>query len=77
MYGLPGDRLKLTRQEKEMAHNEKVKAALNAIDAVFGDMSVSQEQTLESLGTLLDEIEMKIEAIQCDIDDLLASPVID
>ena len=60
-----------------MAHNEKVKAALNAIDAVFGDMGVSQEQTLESLGTLLDEIEMKIEAIQCDIDDLLASPVID
>jgi hypothetical protein len=50
-----------------MNHDERVKKALEAIDYVFADTSVSQEKTLESMGKLLDEINMRIEAIEQDI----------
>jgi DeoR/GlpR family transcriptional regulator of sugar metabolism len=48
-------------------HEKLIQAAKDAIDAVFSDTSVSQRQTLEDLGELADELEIKQECIRNDI----------
>ena len=50
-----------------MSHRDKVKAALDAIDEVFSDTSVSQQETLDSLSELAEDIEMRIGAIEYDL----------
>jgi len=45
----------------------KLRAALLAIDRVFSDTSVTQEETLDALAELKDDIENKIECIHLDI----------
>lgn len=44
-----------------------LKAALNAIERLFSDTSVSQEKTLESLDELRDDINVKMECIKTDL----------
>jgi len=51
-----------------MANGRLYKQAKEAIQALFGDTSVTQEQTLESLELLADEIGMLIEAIEADLE---------
>ena len=45
----------------------KIKIALDAIDGIFSDTSVSQEATLNALGEVQDELEMKMDALRSDI----------
>ena len=45
-----------------------VDVASAAIKAVFGDMSVDQATTLDSLELLAEEIDSMIEALEADID---------
>lgn len=49
-------------------HDEKVEAAKAAIGDVFGDSSVSQQQTIEALEELAGEIEGYIAAIKSDME---------
>lgn len=49
------------------SHQRKVKAALDAIETVFADTSISQLATISSLREIRDDVEMKIEAIEADI----------
>jgi hypothetical protein len=44
-------------------HDELVEAAKQAINAVFGDMSVSRKQTKDSLKELRDEIEIILDTL--------------
>jgi len=44
--------------------NDAVKQAENAINKVFGDMSVSQAETKEKLKDLTDFIQVMIEALE-------------
>jgi uncharacterized protein Yka (UPF0111/DUF47 family) len=48
-------------------HERKVKAAEAAIEAVFSNTSVSQEETLQDLDDLADQIDMKRECIRRDL----------
>lgn len=48
-------------------HDNIVQRAYRAIQAVFGDTSVSQEETLKSLRYLTDETELLIETIEGDL----------
>ncbi len=43
--------------------SEKLKQAEKAIDAIFGDTSVSPEQTRDDLESLRDKIEMLLESL--------------
>lgn len=52
---------------EEMSHEDFYNAALEAIDEVFSDTSVSQGETLESLRDLRSEIDAKMNAIRADI----------
>jgi hypothetical protein len=45
----------------------KGEAALEAIDALFGDTSVSKQVTLDDLEELQSDIETKIDALEADI----------
>ena len=47
-----------------MNNEELYKAALNAINKLFFDMSVSKEKAVENLENLKDEIDILIETIQ-------------
>lgn len=44
-----------------------LKEALDAINKVFSDTSVSQETTMDTLRELRDDIEMKMECIRVDL----------
>lgn len=46
-----------------MTHQEKVQAALRAIQAVFGDTSVPKAETLASLRELKDEVVLLMDAV--------------
>ncbi len=48
-------------------HKNLVNLAIRAIDEVFGDTSVSQEDTLDSLASLKDFIQMNMNAIEEDL----------
>ena len=50
-----------------MTHDQLVQEAQEAIERVFSDMSVSQQTTKDSLETLAGDIEIRIEAIECDM----------
>lgn len=52
-----------------MNHLELVEKAKAAIDAVMSDTSVSPQKTRDSLEELAAEIEIKIEALDGDIED--------
>ncbi len=45
----------------------KLKAALDAIDAVFADTSASSEETLDAMLEIEDVVENKIECLRSDI----------
>lgn len=47
--------------------NDKKQQALDAIDELFGDTSVSATTTLENLEEIRDEVESKIECIKADL----------
>ena len=47
-----------------MNNEELYKAALNAINKLFSDMSVSKEKAVENLENLKDEIDILIVTIQ-------------
>lgn len=49
-------------------HEQKVKAAEDAITTVFSDTTVSQEHTIDSLRELRRDIEIKMVAIKSDIE---------
>jgi signal transduction histidine kinase len=49
-----------------MKHQDLVKAAMNAIRLVANDRSVSNRKTKDSLEELLEEINIRIEALNCD-----------
>ena len=49
--------------------DSNIEQAKRAIDKIFSDTSVSPEETLELLGNLLDDIEIKMEALAVDIGD--------
>ena len=49
------------------SHDKLVKVAEQAIDEVFGDTSVAQRDTLASLHSLKDLIELKMDCIQGDL----------
>ncbi len=51
----------------EKAHAKLVERAKEAAQAVHGDTTVSQDQTIESLRELIDEIEVMISAVEQDI----------
>jgi hypothetical protein len=51
-----------------MESEELLEAALEAIREVHGDTSVSQEETLQSLQTIIDEAEMLADAVRKDIE---------
>jgi hypothetical protein len=51
-----------------MRHHDRVRAAIEAIDAVNGDASVSRRQTLDSLELLQDHLDPMIEALEDDLD---------
>lgn len=51
-----------------MTHDQLVQGAVEAIGEVFSDMSVSQETIKASLEALVDDIETRIGAIECDLD---------
>ena len=42
--------------------------AEKAIEELFSDTSVSQETTLDSLETLVEDLGLRIEAIKCDME---------
>lgn len=48
-------------------HNKLVETAKAAIEAVFSDTSVSQQQTLESLEDLADAIQVQQQCIRFDL----------
>jgi hypothetical protein len=48
-------------------HNILRKAALDAIQAVFSDRSVSQRDTLHSLRDIRDDLEILIDAVESDL----------
>lgn len=50
-----------------MTHEKLIDIAKLAIDKVFSDTSVPAKTTLDSLQTLRDEIEMKIDAVKNDV----------
>lgn len=50
-----------------MTHEELMQKAKDAITAVFSDTSVSQEQTLDSLGELVEDAQGMIDAIESDL----------
>lgn len=56
-----------TRTSKSSAHDDLVKAARDAINAVFGDRSVPPETTVESLEDLAADIEANVTAIEDDL----------
>jgi hypothetical protein len=64
-----GDPRTLGREEggAMKSHDNLVKLAEQAIDEVFGDTSVPQRDTLASLHSLKDLIEMKMECIKGDL----------
>lgn len=49
------------------AFTTRVNAAQEAIDRLFGETSVSPEETLEALEDLRDDIEAKIDAVKNDM----------
>lgn len=60
-----------------MTHKDRYESACAAVQAIFGDMSVSQEQTLESLRSLVGEIEICIDAIESDLERTAESDRLD
>jgi hypothetical protein len=46
---------------------KKLKAALDAIDEIFGDTSVCQQTTLDALEELQSDLDLKIDCIQHDL----------
>lgn len=50
-----------------MDNKQLYQTAKEAIESVFSDTSVSQEQTLENLEVLADDIGMYIDAIESDL----------
>jgi hypothetical protein len=50
-------------------HQELMELAKLAIEEVFGDTSVSQQQTFDSLHELRDEIDIKIDCITHDLNE--------
>lgn len=55
------------------AHDALVEEATEAIQAVHGDTSVSQQETINSLRTLMGECEMLIQAVESDMQQSLSS----
>jgi hypothetical protein len=51
--------------EEEM--KRKIALAIEAVDNIFSDTSVSQEETLDALAEVRESIEMKIECLKSDI----------
>jgi hypothetical protein len=49
-----------------MSHEELVRAAVEAIDAVFSDQSVSPSRTIDSLLEIVEHARTSIDAIQDD-----------
>ncbi len=49
-----------------MTHDEKLQAALRAVDAVAGDVSVGPSTTRESLKEIRDAIDMRLDALAGD-----------
>ena len=47
--------------------NKKVQVALQAIDNIFGDTSVSPETTLDQLEEIQADLEMKVDCLKNDI----------
>jgi len=45
----------------------KIALAIEAVDNIFSDTSVSQEETLDALAEVRESIEMKIECLKSDI----------
>ena len=45
----------------------KYETAKKAIDEIFADLSVSQEETRDTLKELRDELDILIDAITCDL----------
>lgn len=50
-----------------MTHEQLVQKATEAIEELFSDTSVSPETTKDDLEALVEDIEIKISAIECDI----------
>lgn len=50
-----------------MNHDELKEKALKAVNAVFGDTSVSQQQTLDSLEEIASEIDTLATGIRADM----------
>lgn len=50
-----------------MDHMELIERAVTAIQQVHSDMSVSQQDTLQSLQSIRDEVDTMIEAVEIDI----------
>jgi len=63
------------REEAMSTHHQKLfEKANRAIHTLFSDLTVSHEQTLESLELLRDEMDILIEAVGNDIErELLAN----
>lgn len=51
-----------------MSHDQLYQRAKEAIDAIFSDTSISQQETINSLETLREEIGIMINSIQHDLD---------
>lgn len=56
-----------TKRSKRNPHDELVGKILEAIENLFSDTSVSQERTMDDLGEIISDCEMKIMAIREDI----------
>jgi polyhydroxyalkanoate synthesis regulator phasin len=54
-------------------HSELKKQAIDAIDELFSDTSVSKEKTIDSLEELVEHIEDSIMAIRADIKNEMRS----
>lgn len=50
-----------------MSHEALVEKAIEAIKEVFGDTSVSKRETISSLKSLIDEIEIMVDALENDL----------
>ncbi len=52
---------------------DNLKEAQQAIEQLFGDTSVPKEQTVDALKELYDDLELKIEALEIEIEQERAS----
>lgn len=51
-----------------MTHDQLIQKAKEAIEVLFSDTSVGLETTKDDLEALVEDIEMRIEAIRCDME---------